>query len=59
VTSLGADCIVKTLRDEHKAELFEKLKVAGVDGQVDVSDFKRYGSARKLYHFHIDNVGSY
>jgi glutamate synthase domain-containing protein 3 len=59
VTSLGADCIVKTLRDEHKAELFEKLKIAGVDGQVDVSDFKRYGSARTLYHFHIDNASSY
>ena len=59
VTSLGADCIIKTLRDEHKAELFEKLKGAGVDGQVDVSDFKRYGSARTLYHFHIDNASSY
>ena len=22
-------------------------------------EFKRYGSARKLYHFHIDNLGSY
>ena len=47
VTSLGADCIVKTLRDEHKAELFEKLKIAGVDGQVDVSDFKRYRSEER------------
>ncbi len=59
VTSLGADCIVKALRDEHKAELFEKLKRAGIDGEVDVSDFKRYGSARTLYHFHIDNASSY
>ena len=59
VASLGADCILKTMRDEHKAELFEKLKSAGIDGQVDVSDFKRYGSARTLYHFHIDNASSY
>jgi len=59
VTSLGADCVLKTMRDEHKAELFEKLKAAGVDGQVDVSDFRRYGSARTLYHFHIDNASSY
>jgi len=54
VASLGADCVLKTMRDEHKAELFERLKAAGVQGQVDVSDFKRYGSARTLYHFHID-----
>jgi hypothetical protein len=26
---------------------------------VDVAEFKRYGSARSLYHFHIDNLGSY
>ena len=25
---------------------------------ADPADFKRYGSARKLYNFHIDNVGS-
>ncbi|MDB5397862.1 MAG: mgsB [Rhodospirillales bacterium] len=59
VTSLGADCVIKALRDKHKAELFEKLKAAGVDGQVDISDFKRYGSARTLYHFHIDNASNY
>jgi glutamate synthase domain-containing protein 3 len=59
VTSLGADCVLKAMRDEHKAELFERLKIAGVDGQVDVSDFKRYGSGRTLYHFHIDNASSY
>ncbi|MDB5500422.1 MAG: formylmethanofuran dehydrogenase subunit [Tardiphaga sp.] len=58
VASLGADCIEKPLRDEHKAELKRLLDEAGIDG-VDVSEFKRYGSARTLYHFHIDNVGSY
>ena len=59
VKSLGADCIEKEMRDEHKALLFEKLKAAGVDGSVDVSEFKRYGSARKLYNFHVDNVDAY
>jgi len=59
VATLGADCVEKDMRDEHKAQLFEKLKLAGVAGQVDVASFKRYGSARTLYHFHVDNVSSY
>ena len=59
VASLGADCIEKELRDEHKAMLFERLKAAGLDGTVDVAEFKRYGSARQLYHFHVDNAGAY
>jgi hypothetical protein len=24
-----------------------------------VLEFKRYGSARNLYHFHVDNAGQY
>ena len=55
VRSLGADCIEKPMTDHHKAKLAAKLKAAGVTG-VDVGDFKRYGSARRLYHFHVDNV---
>ncbi|MBV9461746.1 MAG: protein glxC, partial [Bradyrhizobium sp.] len=27
--------------------------------EIDINSFRRYGSARKLYHFHIDNVGQY
>lgn len=57
VRSLGADCIEKDMRDEHRDELAELLAAAQVD--ADPADFKRYGSARKLYHFHIDNVGAY
>jgi glutamate synthase domain-containing protein 3 len=56
VASLGADCIEKEMRDEHKAELHARLEAAGIAGTVDVSEFRRYGSARNLYHFHIDNV---
>jgi glutamate synthase domain-containing protein 3 len=59
VKSLGADCIEKPMEDIHRAELFEKFKHAGVAGEVDVSEFKRYGSARTLYHFHVDNAGAY
>ncbi len=57
VQSLGADCIEKAMRDEHRDELRGLLDQAGID--ADPADFKRYGAARKLYNFHIDNVGAY
>lgn len=57
VQSLGADCIEKEMRDEHKVSLRKLLDAAGAN--VDVAEFKRYGSARKLYHFHVDNAGQY
>jgi hypothetical protein len=59
VNGLGADCIEKPMLDHHKAGLRKLLDSAGINGSVDVGAFRRYGSARKLYHFHIDNVGSY
>jgi glutamate synthase domain-containing protein 3 len=59
VKSLGADCVEKPLKDRHCTELSRLLKAAGVNGEIDVSRFRRYGSARKLYQFHIDNIGSY
>ncbi len=58
VKSLGTDCIEKELRDEHKADLRRILDAAGLP-DVDASEFRRYGSARKLYNFHIDNIGDY
>jgi glutamate synthase domain-containing protein 3 len=58
VTSLGADCIEKPLEEHHRTELRRLLDSASVNG-VDLGAFRRYGSARKLYQFHIDNVGSY
>jgi methylamine---glutamate N-methyltransferase subunit B len=58
VAGLGADCVEKELRAEHRAELRELLDRAGVDG-VDPGDFRRYGSARQLYTFHVDNLGAY
>lgn len=59
VKSLGADCIEKPMRDEHRAQVYAKLAAAGLAGEVDPSEFRRYGSARQLYYFHVDNAGAY
>ncbi|SHH55926.1 GXGXG domain-containing protein [Marivita hallyeonensis] len=54
VKSLGADCIEKEMRDEHISMLTELLARGGCDAKPE--DFKRYGSARQLYNFNIDNA---
>ena len=59
VKSLGADCIEKQMRDEHKQAVHDVLGRAGMNGQIDVGEFRRYGSARKLYNFHVDHAGAY
>ena len=59
VTSLGADCIEKEMRPEHLAILTDLLAAAGCDAAVKPEQFKRYGSARQLYNFHVDNAGAY
>lgn len=58
VKSLGADCIEKELRPEHHAELQALLAKAGI-ANVATHEFRRYGSARKLYNFNIDNADAY
>jgi methylamine---glutamate N-methyltransferase subunit B len=58
VKSLGADCVEKEMRSEHIALLADLLAKAGVSG-ASPSEFKRYGSARKLYNFDIDNADAY
>jgi len=57
VESLGADCIEKPMDAQHEASLSSLLQASGLD--YPVSDFTRYGSARKLYHFDIDNADAY
>ena len=57
VESLGADCIEKDMTDEHAATLAGLLEQAGID--ADPGEFRRYGSARKLYNFSIDKAGEY
>jgi glutamate synthase domain-containing protein 3 len=58
VAGLGADCVEKPLREHHRAELQALLARAGFD-DVSPADFRRYGSARQLYNFKIDNAGAY
>ncbi len=54
--SLGTDCIEKELRPEHHASLAKLLDRSGLS--ADPGDFRRYGSARRLYNFHVDDVDS-
>ena len=57
VKSLGADCIEKEMRPEHIAILKDLLARAGADAKPE--EFKRYGSARQLYNFDVDNAQAY
>jgi glutamate synthase domain-containing protein 3 len=58
VVGLGADCIEKEMGDEHRAQVADLLARAGIT-DLDATEFRRYGSARRLYNFHIDNAGAY
>jgi len=57
VAGLGADCVEKELREEHVAQVRGLLERAGID-DVDPASFRRYGSARRLDNFSIDNAYS-
>ncbi|WP_377193750.1 GltB/FmdC/FwdC-like GXGXG domain-containing protein [Ruegeria meonggei] len=57
VKSLGADCIEKDMRPEHLEILKDLLDRAGCDAKPE--EFKRYGSARQLYNFDVDNAAAY
>ena len=57
VKSLGADCEKKEMRPEHLEILKGLLDEAGFD--ADPSEFTRYGSARNLYNFDVDNAAAY
>ena len=57
VESLGSDCVEKDMTDAHKATLTHLLQRAGMD--ADANSFRRFGSARTLYNFKIDNAGQY
>lgn len=58
VKSLGADCVEKDMRPEHHEILAALLAQAGVE-DVSPSEFRRYGSGRQLYNFHVDNAAAY
>ncbi len=57
VKSLGADCVKKEMRPEHLELLQKLLDEAGID--ADPQEFTRYGSARNLYNFDVDNAAAY
>ncbi len=58
VASLGADCVEKPMETAHCVQLDSLLLAAGVT-DCDSSAFRRFGSARELYHFNIDNTAAY
>jgi methylamine---glutamate N-methyltransferase subunit B len=57
VAGLGADCVEKELDESHLAELRDLLQRAGID-DCDPAEFRRYGSARRLYNFQVDDAGT-
>jgi methylamine---glutamate N-methyltransferase subunit B len=57
VAGLGADCVEKEMTEHHVAELSDLLERA--EAGFEASEFRRYGSARTLYNFDVDNAGSY
>ena len=57
VASTGADCVEKEMADEHRAELASLLEAG--EAPFDPGEFRRYGSARRLYNFDVDQAGEY
>ena len=60
VKSLGADCIEKEMRRRASGRTAPaSCKRPGSTDEASPGEFRRYGSARKLYNFHIDNADAY
>jgi len=57
VADLGSDCVAKPMREEHLKLLKTLLSRAGSDARPE--EFRRYGSARQLYRFHVDHATAY
>jgi methylamine---glutamate N-methyltransferase subunit B len=57
VGELGVDCVEKEVRAEHRAELAGLLAAAGLSHAPE--EFRRYGSARRLYHFRSEQAEAY
>jgi len=57
VSNLGADCIEKEMTEEHCATLQRVLARAGIEAEP--GRFRRFGSARALYNFHVDRADAY
>ena len=56
--SLGADCIEKKINKTDIKQIENLLKIGKIKN-FNSSDFRKFGSQRKLYNFNIDNVSNY
>ena len=57
LASLGADCVEKEMTAADVDRVAELLRSAQI--AADARQFRRYGSARRLYNFHIDHAAEY
>lgn len=57
VQSLGSDCIEKDMTETHKINLEQLLQRSKIS--ANANRFKRFGSARKLYNFKVQNAQKY
>lgn len=58
VASLGADCEQQDMTPDDAAVLEGLLRRAG-HTDLDARTFRLFGSARRLYHFNVDNAAAY
>ena len=56
VDSLGADCVEKEMEPEHLETLRSLISASGL--RADPVDFRRFGSARELYNFAVDDIAA-
>ena len=54
----SADCIEKKLNKTDIKQIENLLKIGKIKN-FNSSDFRKFGSQRKLYNFNIDNVSNY
>jgi methylamine---glutamate N-methyltransferase subunit B len=57
VARLGSDCVEKEMTPELEKEIAALLERAGVP--TPAGAFRRFGSARRLYHFQVDHSDAY
>ncbi len=56
--SLGVDCIEKKITKKDLKKIENLIKIGNIK-KLQPHNFKKFGSARKLYNFKIDNVSEY
>ena len=58
VAGLGADCVEKEMARRAPRRAARSCSSAARP-TLDPAEFRRYGSARRLYNFQVDNAGEY